>query len=262
VVHQILGDLDAGYAARLEGARIAQRLGSATAIRFFQGILASFQYRRGHWDEARVMREGFISAIEAGSPHYIAWQVFADRAEMRHATGRSAEAIADAERALAAGRATSEPWPLYFVLAASAHVLASSAQREPATALGQEFLQMLGRGVPMNFAAMNLPAFASAAVRLGLADALADKLEGHLSTPWTDAARAYARSDFVAAADILHRTGSRTHEAEARLLAAEQLIFEGRRAEADEQLRRALHFYRSVGALAYLSEGERLLASA
>ncbi len=35
---------------------------------------------------------------------------------------------------------------------------------------------------------------------------------------------------------------------------------EGRRAEADEQLHRALAFYRSVGAKRYVREGEQLLA--
>jgi hypothetical protein len=43
--------------------------------------------------------------------------------------------------------------------------------------------------------------------------------------------------------------------------AAAQLVAEGRRAEADEQLRRALAFYRSVGATRYVREGEALLAA-
>ena len=46
-----------------------------------------------------------------------------------------------------------------------------------------------------------------------------------------------------------------------RLCAAEQLVSEGRRAEADEQLRPALAFYRSVGAKRYVREGEALLAA-
>ena len=46
-----------------------------------------------------------------------------------------------------------------------------------------------------------------------------------------------------------------------RLRSAEQLVHEGRRAEADEQLRRALAFYRSVGATRWIREGEALLAA-
>ena len=84
---------------------------------------------------------------------------------------------------------------------------------------------------------------------------------GHPETRWTDAARAYVAGDFVAAAEILQRIGSRPDEAEARLRAAEQLVAEGRRAEADEQLQQALEFYRSVGATRYIRECEALLAA-
>jgi hypothetical protein len=64
-----------------------------------------------------------------------------------------------------------------------------------------------------------------------------------------------------AASDIIGGMGIVTNEAFFRLRAAEQLVDEGRRAEADEQLRRALAFYRSVGATRYVREGEALLAA-
>ena len=51
------------------------------------------------------------------------------------------------------------------------------------------------------------------------------------------------------------------HEACCRLCAAEAYVAQGRRAEADEQLRPALAFYRSVGATRYVREGEALLAA-
>jgi hypothetical protein len=46
-----------------------------------------------------------------------------------------------------------------------------------------------------------------------------------------------------------------------RLRAAEQMVEQGRRAEADEHLRRSLTFWRSVGATRYVREGEALLAA-
>jgi hypothetical protein len=55
--------------------------------------------------------------------------------------------------------------------------------------------------------------------------------------------------------------GARPYEAFARLRAAEQLVDERRRAEADEQLHRALAFWRSVGGARYIREGEALLAA-
>jgi hypothetical protein len=50
-----------------------------------------------------------------------------------------------------------------------------------------------------------------------------------------------------------------THEAYARLRAAEQLASEGRGVEAQPHLERALAFYRSVGASRYVRRGEALL---
>lgn len=49
-------------------------------------------------------------------------------------------------------------------------------------------------------------------------------------------------------------------EAFFRLRAAEAFVAEDRRAEADEQLRAALAFYRGVRATRYVREGEELLA--
>jgi hypothetical protein len=46
------------------------------------------------------------------------------------------------------------------------------------------------------------------------------------------------------------------------LRAAEALVREGRRSEADDELKRSLAFWRSVGATAYVREGEALLAAA
>jgi hypothetical protein len=146
------------------------------------------------------------------------------------------------------------------VLPASAHVFSHAPERARALSLAREFLEALKRGVGLQFAVINLPMFASAALRLDLGRELVDALAGYPRTRWTDAVRAYAQGDFTTAADILHQTGSRPAEAEARLRAAEQLAAGGRRAEADEQLRQALDFYRSVNATRYVRECEALLA--
>jgi hypothetical protein len=82
-----------------------------------------------------------------------------------------------------------------------------------------------------------------------------------IDSPWIRAARAVAEADFRLAADIFEGIDAGTPEAFFRLRSAEQLVREGRRAEADEQLHRALAFYRSVGATRYIREGEALLAA-
>lgn len=145
------------------------------------------------------------------------------------------------------------------MLPACAHVFSLASRRDLAIPIAREYLEALSGSVGMQFAVINLPRFASAALRLDLADDLIDALADKLETPWTASARAYVQRDFVGAAEILHRTGSKPEEADARVRASEQLLAEDRRAEADEELRQALAFYHSVGATLYARECQALL---
>jgi tetratricopeptide (TPR) repeat protein len=258
--HAVLGDLDAAYAALLEAAKVTERVGSATHIRRIEAGLVGFHYRRGDWVKARRAAEDFLAAVKAGSPHSVAFWVYGVRAQLRLANGDPAGAIRDAESALAA-RAVEEPQVSYVVLAIGAHVLSVASRRDRAVPLAREFLKALSRGVEMHAAVVSLPTFASAALRLDLAQELVDSLADHPRTPWTEAVLSYAQGDFLAAAKILHRIGSKPEEAEARLRATEQLMAEGRRVKADGQLRQALDFYRSVGATHYVRECDALLAA-
>ena len=64
------------------------------------------------------------------------------------------------------------------------------------------------------------------------------------------------------AAELYGHGGSAYEEASARLLAFEQLLAEGRRADADVQLEQALVFYRRAGATSIVARGSRHLAAA
>jgi hypothetical protein len=97
---------------------------------------------------------------------------------------------------------------------------------------------------------------------LGRADEVLEAAKEEPSdTPWLRAARAVAIGDFSGAAEIFAVLPAPAFEAFFRLRAAEQLLAEGRRAEADLQLRPALVFYRGVRATRYVREGEALLAA-
>jgi hypothetical protein len=63
------------------------------------------------------------------------------------------------------------------------------------------------------------------------------------------------------AADLATSGGSLALAADMRLRAAQKLLDEGRREEADNQLQEALAFYRSVGATRYIRQAEALAAS-
>jgi class 3 adenylate cyclase len=261
-VLEVLGEIEESYTARLEGERIAERLGADTWVRWFHGVMPNLRSRRGDWDEALRMADDFIAAIEAGSPHYLEAQVRATRATMRLARANSAGAIHDAKSALPVGRAAQDPQMLYTALAVGAYVFSVTGRHEEATALAHEYLETLRRGVAPQWGVTYLPTFASAALRLGRAEELVDALASHLQLPWTDAARAYVSGDFARAAEIYAEIGSKPEEAEARLRAAEALVEQGSGAEADEHLRRAVAFWRSVGASRYVEEGDALLAAA
>ena len=80
-------------------------------------------------------------------------------------------------------------------------------------------------------------------------------------SPWFVAARALADREFVTAAELLDSMGAARSAALARLRAAQEFVRTGRRAEADDQLRHALSFFRSVGATRFSREAEALLAA-
>jgi class 3 adenylate cyclase len=257
----VQGDLERGYEVRLKGARVAEQIGTPAERLWFLGVLSEYPYRRGEWDEALRMTDEFVAAVGASQPHYLSWQVLARRAEIRLARGDTTAALADADQALELVAAIPDPQARYFTNALCAHVYTALARREQAARLVKEIEDDLLRGAGLSFAAIGLHAAASAALRLGLLSELETALEQHVATPWIDVVRHYAEGDFVAAADMLGSFGSKPEEAEARLHAAERLAAGGRGAEAADQLRRAIAFYRSVGATRYLQEGEALAAA-
>jgi Arc/MetJ-type ribon-helix-helix transcriptional regulator len=99
---------------------------------------------------------------------------------------------------------------------------------------------------------LRLPPAVADAIRAAVEEATAP-------TRWVAGARAALDGRFTDAADTWASMPLLPAEALARLRAAEALLEEGRRAEADEQLRRAVAFWRSVGATRYLRQVERML---
>jgi hypothetical protein len=80
--------------------------------------------------------------------------------------------------------------------------------------------------------------------------------------PWLEVATSLIQRDFGAAVGRLEDMGALSAAAEARLWAGEWLVQQGRQAEANVQLERALAFWRSVGARRYVQRSESLLAAA
>ena len=79
-------------------------------------------------------------------------------------------------------------------------------------------------------------------------------------SPWRDAQLALLDGAFATAAQIYAEVGYSSIEAEIRMLAAEDLIESGHRAEGEVELQKAIAFYRTVGASFYINRCEQLLA--
>jgi hypothetical protein len=133
--------------------RVAERIGSASHIRWFQAALTDALYRRGEWDDALRKGDNFLLAVDQGSSHVLTWQVCAIRAEIRFAHDDPAGAISDAERALAAGRSDGRLDVLRFTLSACAHIFSLASEHDRASPLAHEFLQAVSCDVELEWAA-------------------------------------------------------------------------------------------------------------
>jgi tetratricopeptide (TPR) repeat protein len=179
------------------------------------------------------------------------------RAALLLARDHPEEALAQARASIELARRIRDPQTLQPALLIGANVVYQAGETREAEALVVEFLDSWGRRVVfMEYVHHSI----SCVLELGHGDRLSSLLQGAVASPWRDAAEAALRGQPVRDAEILAGIGARTYEAAARLRAAKLLVEQDRRAEADDQLQRALAFHRSVGATRYIREGEALLA--
>jgi hypothetical protein len=128
-------------------------------------------------------------------------------------------------------------------------VLLAVGQRSDALA---EFNKLLEVGEPLHGtlnATGTLPAFAWLALDLNRQTDAEAILDGVAFPRWTAVARAILAQDPAAAAALLADIGHQPSEAYARLRAG------------GEHIHHALSFYKSVGAINYISEAQTLLAA-
>jgi len=257
------GDVERGEAKRAKTREIADRFGHNGFVRFIDGGPAIIHpYITGSWDEALERANVFLAEVESGSPHYHAAHAYIYRGLIRLGRGDPAGAESDIERAVEFARSAQDPQLSETTLLKAAVAFLALANDERAAEIFGESLATLRDLNQLGFASVESYALAWLGLTLGRETEVAPILEREpLDTPWTRAGRAVLAGDLSGAADLLGEIGAAAQEAFLRLRSAEQLVQAGRRAEADEQLRRALAFYRSVGATRYVREGEALLAA-
>jgi class 3 adenylate cyclase/tetratricopeptide (TPR) repeat protein len=258
----LLGRLDEAYEDLAEAYRLAQHFGHRGFIRWFEGgPLLGPLWADGQWDEVVERATAFIDRL-GDEAHYQAAGSHMHRGTVRAARGDDAGAAEDAARTLEVARPVGDPQVTGTALLRSGFIYMTIGDRARAEELFDESLEYIRGLVDLGWVAVELHSLAWVAQKLGRSEEVLAAVEDErLEAPWLLAARAITAGDFARAADIFGAMGDASLEAFYRLRAAEALLGKGRRAEADEELRPALAFYRSVEATRYVREGEALLAA-
>jgi class 3 adenylate cyclase/tetratricopeptide (TPR) repeat protein len=255
------GDLTRHSELNTKALAISERLGVADHIRWFRSGQLESWFWEGRWDEATRLTDEFIAEAEAGMSFYLEalWRIL--RGRVRFARADLVGGLDDAMKAVGLARHGLDPQLRDPVLVFGARALVEAGRRPEAEVLVRE-LDLANRAsqvLAFSAASVDFPFVLLELDHVNELDAATRWLAAPV--PWVEAAQAYVRRDFVQAADVYAQIGSSVDEAHARLRAAEQLVAAGRRQEADVELRRALSFWRRVGAARYVREGEALLAA-
>jgi class 3 adenylate cyclase/tetratricopeptide (TPR) repeat protein len=244
-----------------EGLALAETFGEQAMGRWLRGQVPYLEFCLGDWDSALRAADAFLEERERLGAHYLEHDAHEIRAMIRLGRDDVSGALDDAATAIAGARVAGDRQALYPALATGAFVYAGAGAVE-ASAYKDELLAMWEGdkgGTPPYGSHLLAFMLDSAAERERLAAALGRHKASTL--PWIQLVEAIVRGDFSSAAEISSGMGDSSGEAYARLRLAEQLVEEGRRADADVQLAAALSFYRSVGATRYIRAGEALLAA-
>ena len=240
-------------------AQASERFGDWTGLQFARGQLPMLYCELGRWDEAvRVIAE----LLEEVPKHYLAGEWRLARAEIALARDDVEQAMQDAADGLEQAREAGDPPIMEPVLVATALIYLQTGRQDEAHLLLDELLTSKEAEGEISMTAGFRLEVGLLARALGEAHrvlAVLDRLV--LRSPHYDAARALARGDTLAAAEICRGIPEPSREAQLRLVAAEELVAQSRRAEADAQVRRALPVAQALGATRWVRQGEALLAT-
>jgi class 3 adenylate cyclase/tetratricopeptide (TPR) repeat protein len=253
-----LGELERAFAMHAESGRLADRFGFGELARKVRAERTWELYVRGRWDEGLALADELIAEFEE-KPYFMEGLCRSVRGSMRLAFGDLEGARRDALRTIDLARIGKDPQLMQPALAFGARALVPTDPDQAAELVDESFAAW--RSTDWNLPAEWLADLAAALVALDKQDELREPAEQVLRTPWLEAALALATGEFARAAEVYGAMGFRPDEAYARLRAAEAFVAEGRRAEADAELQASLGFWRSVGATAYIREGEALMAA-
>jgi class 3 adenylate cyclase/tetratricopeptide (TPR) repeat protein len=256
-----IGVLAKAAVAVRAGLPVAERFGNAGSnarwLRFERVHVACWE---GRWEEAVALIDESLS--EVGHGHALSRYGLEVRGRIRLARDDTSGALEDAKASLALARRAKDPQTLFPALSFAAVASLEASRVSDAERLAEELLALkpADHMIPHHISPLLDLAWVLAALDRSQ-ELLEATRRAAIRTPHVAAAEAFARGEYLEAAEIFVEMGSLPNEAFARLRAAGQLVSEDHRAEADEQLQKALLFYRSVGATRHINEGETLLAA-
>jgi hypothetical protein len=244
------GELAHAESVMREAAAVAQRRGHVPGIIFTEGNLIDADLLLGRWESVQRRAKEFLAAHEG---HYMSSIALYSLSVIELGSDETDLALRHADEAVAAGRRVRDPQALVPALAYGAFVYAELGESDRARALLEEL-------EPGAFIGSIASAFFAAA-RLELTDEFrASTSKFQRATLWDKASDAVLDGRWDDAAEAYDEIGAPPFAALAALHAAEMYAAQGRHSEANEQLMRALPFWRSVGAKRYIRQGEALLA--
>jgi hypothetical protein len=254
------GDMRREAEAYVEAGRLAERFGDGSGMRWSRGQIVGSDFIQGNWDASLRASDVFIAECEAGSPHYLEPWARCVRAYIRLGRGDVDGALVDIERGMELAHDSKDPQVLVHAFGSSLLAAESLGWVDQASSFAREILA-LAKSIPEAEATVYLcfwllGAHASAGIEDELREIVARAPAGR----WKDIALASLDREFSRAADLWLDSGSLTWEARLRERAAEELIGDGRRAEGEAELERALAFYRAVGARFFVDRCEAVIA--
>ena len=251
------GDVNRAAELYTEASVVAERVGDRDGQRWARGNLIGTQVIQGEWVLAARLADEFIAECER-SPHYLEYIARAMRALTRVGRGDEAGAIEDYRQAVELAREIQDP---HTVLPALMHAVRGYyplGRTDEARALAHEAVEIARK-------------FPGPRIALGIAGAyfrelgIAKAVQGLLcepSTRWEAAVLAAAEGRLVDAAERYAAMGAATPANEMRNAYAQQLVVEGRLAEAEPIIGDVIAFYERVGASSFADAARKLLSRA
>jgi class 3 adenylate cyclase/tetratricopeptide (TPR) repeat protein len=254
--HAHFGNLEEAFRVIDQGRRTAERFGDAAGMQWFAAERLWELYWLGGWDEAVDIADGLLADVEGGAPRsHSEPAARLIRGWIALARDRVDEAIDDGTRLWSFVQEARYLQMAFPALALRARALAAAGNAREAWVDIEVLLDLWRKTAAVG--AYWTADLALAAAELRRDSDIAPSLAAARPTPWVEAARAIGEGDFLHAAELYERIGSRPDEAFARLRAGESSPGRALSPQAADGLARALEFFRSVGAVRYVAEGER-----